>query len=235
MIVAAVFLPHPPLLLREYASLADPGADLRGRCRGALSEAARLGVDRWVVLTGVDRTAPGISTRAPLGQRVAEELLDGVDLIQPNPGNSVLQSASTPHPEPVQRTELPGLRVVPVPFDADGAEVADAGSRLVALSGDVRTAVLVMGDGSARRGEKAPGHLDERAFAFDDLVVGALAAGDPGPLKDLDAELAAELLVAGRAAWQVMAAAAPGPARVVSTHAEDPFGVLYPVTVWRWA
>lgn len=235
MIVAAAFLPHPPLLLREYASLADPAADLRARCRRALGEVAEIGVDRLIVLAGAERTPPTISTRAVLGVRVAAELLVGLEVITPTPGNSVHSTHSTLHPEAAQWTELPADRVVTVPFDADAAEVADSGAELVTRAEGARTAVLVMGDGSARRGEKAPGHLDERAFGFDDRVTTALAAGDPGALRDLDAELAGELLAAGRAAWQVMAAAAPGPARVVSTHAEDPFGVLYPVTVWSWA
>lgn len=234
MIVAAAFLPHPLLLLREYASLADPGADLRMRCRQALAEVSAQGVDRWIVVTGADRVAPGISSRDPLGQRVATELLESFEVASPNPGNFAHSMGSTPHPEPIECAKLPPQGVVLVTFDADEAEVAEAGARLVALAEDARTAVLVMGDGSARRGEKAPGHLDERSFAFDEQIVAALAAGEPRPLRDLDAGLAAELLVAGRAAWQVLAAAAPGPARVVSTHAEDPFGVLYPVTVWSW-
>ena len=40
MITAACFLPHPPLLLAEYASLADPGGKVRERCRTALTEFA---------------------------------------------------------------------------------------------------------------------------------------------------------------------------------------------------
>lgn len=209
MIVAAAFLPQPPLLLAEYASLADPGADLRTRCQRALAEVAAARVERLIVLAGADRHPPPISTRRPLGVRVAHELLTATGL-------------------------HPAAEVV-VPFDADPAEVAAAAEQVIQRAGGARTAILVMGDGSARRGEKAPGHLDGRAFDFDDAVTAALAAGDPAPLRGLDAALAGELLVAGRAAWQVLAAAAPGPARVIAADADDPFGVLYHVAVWSWA
>lgn len=95
-------------------------------------------------------------------------------------------------------------------------------------------AMLVVGDGSARRGLKAPGYLDERAAPFDDQVLAALQSGDPSRLADLDPELAAELMVAGRAAWQVMSGVAEGRTWTTETcYAADPFGVFYPVVIWR--
>lgn len=209
MIAAACFLPHPPLLLAEYASLADPGQPLRNRCRAALAELAAIGPEQLIVLTGADRDAPAVSSRRPLGARVAGELAAGVEGLPPP------------------------LEVV-VPFDADLEEVTAAASRLRHLAQGAPTGVLVLGDGSARRGEKAPGYIDERSFPFDAQVTQALAVGDPGSLRRLDPVLAADLMVAGRAAWQVLAAAASGPATVVSAYADDPFGVLYHVAVWRW-
>lgn len=209
MITAACFLPHPPLLLAEYASLADPGGDLRRRCRAALAELAGMGLDQLVVLTGADRHAPAISSRRPLGLRVAGELL-------------------------ATDVRLPVPTEVVVPFDAAPAEIAAAAARVRGGAADGRTGILVLGDGSARRGETAPGHIDERSVPFDAIVAQALATGDPEPLRLLDAEVAGELLVAGRAAWQVLAAAADDPAEVVSAYSDDPFGVLYHVAVWRW-
>lgn len=209
MITAACFLPHPPLLLAEYASLADPGGQVRDRCLVALAEFAATRPDQVLVLTGTDPVAPELASRPALGLRVATELL-----------------AST--------GGLPMPRELTVAFDAGPNEIDTAASWLRAYAKGPRTGVLVLGDGSARRGEKAPGYVDERAFPFDELVTQALAAGDPEPLRRLDPELAAELLVAGRAAWQVLAAAVAGPAEVVSAYADDPFGVLYHVAVWRW-
>ncbi|PRY52950.1 hypothetical protein BCF74_12921 [Knoellia remsis] len=80
--------------------------------------------------------------------------------------------------------------------------------------GPART-LLVVADGSARRTEKAPGHFDERSAAMDDAIVGALREAGSGGLDrllDLDPDLCADLLVAGRAPLQVMAAALSRPA-----------------------
>lgn len=209
MIAAAAFLPHPPLLLPEYASLGDPGADLRGRCLGVLAGMAELGVREVILLTGTERHPPAISTRPPLGLRVGRDLLARTDALR-------------------ERAQ------VMVPFDADHTEVAAAARALVDASSGPAVGVLVLGDGSARRGEKAPGHLDERAFGFDEGVRAALAAGDLAALRDLDAGLADELLAAGRAAWQVLAAAVGERPRVLAAEALDPFGVLYHFALWAW-
>ncbi|HEX2903338.1 MAG TPA: hypothetical protein VHO01_07755 [Jatrophihabitans sp.] len=94
--------------------------------------------------------------------------------------------------------------------------------------------LLVVADGSARRGLKAPGYLDERAAPFDAELLAALQAGDPARLADLDPDRAAQLMVAGRAVWQVMAGATEGRSWQTHTHyADDPFGVFYPVVSWR--
>ncbi|MGF7239128.1 MAG: hypothetical protein ACQSGP_29860 [Frankia sp.] len=103
----------------------------------------------------------------------------------------------------------PGAPVVggfTISADTSPEQAAGYGTRL----GDVadRVAMLVMGDGSARRTPKAPGGFDERAEAFDASVATALAAGDPAGLLALDPALGRELLAAGRASWQVLAGAA---------------------------
>lgn len=96
------------------------------------------------------------------------------------------------------------------------------------------SSLLVVADGSARRGLKAPGYLDERAAPFDQQLLAALASGKPDQLAAIDGALAADLLVAGWAAWQVMAGAAEGRTWSSETlYANDPFGVFYPVLTWR--
>ena len=77
-------------------------------------------------------------------------------------------------------------------------------------TGATRTALLVMGDGSARRSLKAPGHLDPRAEPFDAHVERAVRTGRLGELLDLDEALARDLMATGRPAWQVLAGAMPG-------------------------
>ena len=95
-------------------------------------------------------------------------------------------------------------------------------------AGGEPAALLVLGDGSARRSVAAPGHLDERAVPFDDEVVRAVRDGDLPALAALDPGLARELMVTGRPAWQVLCGAL-GPGRPVTEvlYADAPFGVAY--------
>ena len=90
---------------------------------------------------------------------------------------------------------------------------------------------LVVGNGSARRSEKAPGHLDERAFGFDEQLGAALRAGRPG---DADLALAAELLasVDGIARLDGLLTAVP---EAVVDYDDDPYGVQYWVMRWECA
>jgi hypothetical protein len=88
---------------------------------------------------------------------------------------------------------------------APPAECARLGQDLAAPA--ERIALLVMGDGSARRSESAPGYLDERAEPFDAEVERAVRDGDMPALAALDPALAHGLMAAGRPAWQVLAAA----------------------------
>lgn len=96
--------------------------------------------------------------------------------------------------------------------------------------------LLVMGDGSARRSTAAPGYLDPRAESYDATVAHALRTADTAALLALDPALDDDLLVAGRAAWQVLAGAAGG----ATWHAEllydaAPYGVGYFVATWTRA
>jgi aromatic ring-opening dioxygenase LigB subunit len=95
--------------------------------------------------------------------------------------------------------------------------------------GDTRTALLAIGDGSARRGLRAPGHFDARAGAFDAEVERALRSGDLSALLDVDPALARELMATGRPAWQVLAGALEERAGLATEvlYAGDPFGVAY--------
>ena len=101
--------------------------------------------------------------------------------------------------------------------------------------GSARTALLAIGDGSARRGLRAPGHFDERAAAFDAEVERAMRAGDLTALLDLDPALARDLMATGRPAWQVLAGALEGTARLATEvqYTGDPFGVAYLVATFR--
>lgn len=125
---------------------------------------------------------------------------------------------------------------------------AQVGEHLLALAGwdgpvclgpddvepDGAVALVVLGDGAAARGQGAPGHIDERSFAFDDAIAAAMATGDGASLAELaSTPVAAELLCAGRLSWPAAVALLPSPERAELTHRSDPFGLTYLVAVWR--
>ena len=55
-----------------------------------------------------------------------------------------------------------------------------------------------------RRGQTAPGYIDERAFGFDEQTGRTLADGDARTLAEMDVALADELMVHGRATFQLL-------------------------------
>jgi hypothetical protein len=73
-----------------------------------------------------------------------------------------------------------------------------------------RVGLVVMGDLSACRTERAPGAFREEAAGFDGSVAEAFRTGHPERLLELDPVQAADLLVAGRVPLQVLAGAYAG-------------------------
>lgn len=96
-----------------------------------------------------------------------------------------------------------------------------------------RDVLLVVADGSARRGERAPGHLDERAFGYDEAVEKALRAADLAALGGLDLALGDDLLAGGPRVLHALAATVVGDYRAEVDYADDPFGVRYWVVRWQ--
>lgn len=94
-------------------------------------------------------------------------------------------------------------------------------------STDRGPAYLVVGNGSAKRTEKAPGFLDERAHGFDDELGASLRAGRPR----VDAGLAAELWASVAGIERLAELGDLGPAQV--DYDDDPFGVQYWVLRWE--
>jgi hypothetical protein len=227
MIVGAALVPHPPLLLRELGGRQDPVADLR---------AAALDAVRAVV--------------APADEVVVVGAADDAREWPASSGFDLRRFGTT-----CPRLPQPGL---PLSLGVGSQLLHDAGwsgdvslvsvrwlatdDELEALAGALssherRTAVLLLGDGSARRSERAPGYLDERAFSFDDDIAKALADGDATALAKLDVELAAELMTHGAAAFRVLGRLAqrqPEPPRAVLGYRDDPFGVSYLVATWTF-
>lgn len=94
------------------------------------------------------------------------------------------------------------------------------------------TGVLVVANGSAKRTEKAPGHLDDRAEPFDELLRELLVGPDPAALAAVDAELADELWADVTALPALAALLGPG-TEVDVTYDDAPYGVQYWVISYR--
>ena len=230
MITSAALCPAPPLLARELTG-ADPVVpELRQAC---LDATAVLVADEpdLVAVVGV-----AAETRAwpPAGRldlsAYAPALAATADGLEPPP--------SVPLPlglgaRLLDQAGYAGRRELYSVGDHEPAEACVAlGARLASAA--ARVALLVMADGSARRGLKAPGYLDERSGPFDAAVAGAIRAGDLAALLALDPGLARELMATGRASWQVLAGAMNGvrPASEIR-YCDDPFGVAYLVASLR--
>ena len=90
-----------------------------------------------------------------------------------------------------------------------------------------------MADGSARRTEKAPGHLHPDAEEFDDAIEKALRTGDSETLASLDLERAGELWCQGAPGFRLMGEVARGKGiRAEVTYADAPYGVAWWVARW---
>jgi len=111
-------------------------------------------------------------------------------------------------------------------IDDPVADLRKAVDEAIAWLGDGK---LVVANGSAKRTEKAPGHFDERAEAFDEALGAALRAGD---LAGLDLSLADELWadVAGLDALAGLRAT-----DVQVDYDDAPYGVQYWVVRWQCA
>ena len=238
MLTTVAVLPEPPLLVPALANgAAAETGELRAACVTAASRLAAA-ASRWVAV-GADRG--GRRTVAPDAR--GSFVGFGVDLVVG------LDSAGSSSPVD-SRLALP-LLIAGWAAAATGARVrirgelvgdqdspADCAALGAALAAEFAAdpepvGLLVLGDGAATHTERAPGHFDPRAADFDAGVAAALQAADPVPLTALDPGLAAELLAAGRAPWQVLAAATAGSAwRGELLHSSAPFGVAYHVAVW---
>nr|WP_204342335.1 hypothetical protein [Micromonospora terminaliae] len=234
--VAAAVCPHPPLIVPEVAGAAAPELDdLRAAADAAV--ARLLAADPEVILllgAGPETERFGAADHGSLRPFGLDR---DVRLWKVNcAGADVLPLSLTIGAWLVNRsgTELPRLARA-VAADAAPAGCAALGAELVAEA-DGRVALLVLGDGSACRGVKAPGYDDPRAPAYDEGVAAALAGADAEALLGLDPALSAELKAAGRAPWQVLAGAARaagGDWRGDVSYHRAPYGVAYFVANWE--
>ena len=242
MIVSAALCPAPPLLIHDLTGAQQVAADLRNACLASIAELTAATPDVIAVVGAGTRTriwnsAAGLDLAryAPWpdlanGQRQADRERAAEESAAGPPG---LPSALGVGAWLLGQSGSTAERVLQaVAADEPAGACAVIGADLA--SARERVALLVMADGSARRGLKAPGYLDERSTWFDAEVVNAVREGRLEALLAIDALLARELMAEGRPAWQVLAGALEG--RRVSSeirYCDDPFGVAYLVASLR--
>lgn len=201
----AAVVPMTPLLLVGESGLADPLADLRKIAVETVAELAD-GLDALSVLVPSGIVGAPADYRRPSGR--------------PGSGSLGAQVAA----------ELLAAAEITLPTEVVPITEPVTGPPLTCVEGH---GLLVLGDGTARRGQAAPGHIDERSFGFDDLVADALARGDGRALAGIDERLAEELMMTGRHTFAALGQAIPEADRAELRYRDDPFGMSYFVALWR--
>jgi hypothetical protein len=115
-----------------------------------------------------------------------------------------------------------------------GHDAEDLGEQV--SSDDADVGLILVADGAACHGPKAPNAQDERSQTYDDGVCEALASGFPTRLAQIDARLGNELGATGYEVWPVLvAAAAAADTKWVGEvlWAGAPYGVGWTVGSWR--
>ncbi len=236
VIRSIAFVPHPPLLVPELTGAAAPELEpLRGVCQQAVRA---LRAPHWhalaadeagpaVVASGTGGTFRGYGVDVPvtLGAGASEAPAEALPLPLLVAGWLAGRAGATAGGELTVVGELVHPLTPTVDCLARGRELAaEPGER----------SLLVLADGARFHDVPGAGRVDERAASFDALVATALATADVDALAGLDADLAVELSVPGRAAWQVLAGAA-GATRWTAglLHTGAPYGVGYHVAVWQ--
>jgi hypothetical protein len=249
VITAAALCPSPPLLHPALTGREAVLPELRAACAQAVSWLLRDDPGE-IVVVGPAAPTPEWDAAGRLGPAAFAPVpgrTDPASAPAAKPGRT--DPASAPAAEPgragARLRSLPlslGLgamlldqagyhgrrRLLATGQDEPAPACAGLGASLSPASASGQTALLVMGDGSARRSLKAPGYLDPRAAAFDAEVERAVRTGDLGALLRLDQALARDLMATGRPAWHVLAGAMGELAPVAEVlYCGDPFGVAY--------
>ena len=243
MLTVAAACPHPPLLIPEATGAPGAGDGELARLRAACDQAVAAllaGHPDLIVVAGADPKTTLRSVEYP-PDAVASLRKFGIPFTAggspgPRDGPPVLPLSLTVGrwllSRAAARPGVPPAAWCGVAADAAPAECLELGNKLAALA--PRVAMLAMGDGPGRRARGVPGAADPEADRYDDQVAAALAAADPGALAVLDPGQDGRLLVAGRAAWQVLAGAAgQHPFDAVLRYRGTPYEVTYVVATWR--
>jgi hypothetical protein len=231
-LVAAAVLPHPPLIVPELAAGAAHELDgLRAACDEAVArvlaaEPAFVGILGSARETRTYRY-PYRASFAPWGVPIEAHL--GT----PAPDSPVLPLSVAVGVWLLRRARPRRATTWFVETWATDTPPQTCAERGERMNRSASVGLLVMGDGSACRTLKAPGYLDPRAEPYDASVAKAFATVDIDAILALDPVLSAELMVAGRAPWQILAGAAAGRSWTGDVLYDDaPYGVQYTVASW---
>jgi hypothetical protein len=220
MIVAAAICPSPPLLASELTGAADVLPELRAACAAAVARLLAAAPDVVAVAGPAETTGPwdpagelSLASFAPALSAGGHWYADRLPEDNSKKRNAWPRAAAPPLPLSLGLGALlldeagyRGSRVLQGVAEYEPAAGCLALGREIAASAP-RVALLAVGDGTARRSASAPGYLDERAAPFDEAVERAVRDGDLSAIAALDPVLAADLLAAGRPAWQLLAGA----------------------------
>lgn len=240
MLIAAAVCPHPPLLVPGAlgAAAGNPPAALRAvadACAVAVHSLVTAEPDLIVVAGGGpdDREyeAGAAGSLHEFGVPVTVGEGEPVLPLSLTVGRWLLDQALMA-PGVRGRGRLPDVFFQAVDQRAPAADCLKLGVLIAERAPQV--ALLAMGDASARRARDIEGAPDPEAQEYDDEVAEALAAADARWLGRLDPAHDSELMVAGRAAWQVLAGAASGRrlhGRLLCM--AMPYGVTYLVASWE--
>lgn len=135
-----------------------------------------------------------------------------------------------------ERSDYPPGLVIAAAYTghvATGELLTTDGQPSAGLQDKLGGSVLVVGSGSARRRDGAPGYVDPRAVPHDSITEGALRSGDVAALRELDLERAAALLDDLSAPLRAVAAGITAPTEAWLDYCADPYGVAYFVARWQ--
>ena len=224
----AALVPGVLALLPEYAGLEDPVAALRAACHAAVA---------WVAEEG-----PVEVVGTAQGRRVGEALVEALPTLrgsrQARPPMGARPptrwSSSERRRAPVETplADRPAWAAGVSTSSTTGVESSTTGveSSTTGVERSTIGGLVVVGNGSAKRGEGSPGYVDSRAVGFDDDLGARLRAGD---LAGIDHDLARELW-ADTAALDELALVLPAGCPGTVDLDDDPYGVQYWVVRWQW-
>ena len=242
MICAVAFVPEAPVLVSELSGAAQGElVDLVAAIDSATAVLRSTRPDRIRIVAG--GTSSGVVPEGTAGT------LAGY-------GNDVAVSLGPPVAGKAAGRSLPvgllvgayllravtGCRIDAITIGPDDADVhtGDDVDSACAEPESERTALLVLGDGSARHGPKSPGSEHPGAAACDDRLAAALATGTWSALPGIDAETALEQQASCFRAWKFAGqllsegrALADNPSwQATLLYRSNPYGVGYLVATW---